>query len=304
MRYEVYLDVVFLINMLLEFVVLKLTGSIMRRKSTLFKCFLAAFTGSLLLCAALILRGMRLFAHPYIMMSVCNFLMIYIAYYRKKEKLWRLVNMTVVFYLLSFFLGGILNAVYGYTIAGYYWNEFDGTANNKIISWSFVCIGALVFFIAGKPAVFLLQKMKDTKSVYWEVTLYIGADKKNITALADTGNHLVEPISGKPVHVVEIGVISDIMNQEFTAAVKKLYENGSMDDGLYQENGIRMIPFRAVGTPNEKLLVGISVDRMKLRNHTIEYEIERPYVALYDGALAHDGSYHMLLHGGEMMRRN
>lgn len=303
MHYEVYLDVVFLINMLFEFVILRLTGSVVRRKSTLFRCFLAAFTGSLLLCAGLVLKGTRLSAHPYIMMSVCNFLMIYIAYYRKKERVYRLVQMTVLFYMLSFLLGGILNAVYGYTMAGYYWNEF-AAADNKNVSWSFVCIGALMFLAAGKQAVFMLRKMKAVKSIYWEVTLYMGADKKNITALTDTGNHLVEPISGKPVHVVEIGVISDIMNKEFTDAVKKLYENGSMDVGLYQEKGIRMIPFRAVGTPNEKLLVGISVDRMKLRNHTIEYEIEKPYVALYDGVLAHDGSYHMLLHGGEMMRRN
>ncbi len=304
MHYEIYLDVVFLINLMFEFVVLKLTGSIMRRKSTLFRCFLAAFAGSLLLCVALILRGARLLGHPFAVMTVCNFLMICIAYYRKKEKLYKLGGMTVVFYMVSFLLGGILNAVYGYTMVGYYWNTLAGTTEKKAVSWCFVCVGALIFFIVGKPAVLLLQKMKDTKSIYWEVSICMGEEEKVITALADSGNHLIEPISGKAVHVIEIGVISDMMKQEFIEAVKKLYENRIMDGGLYQENGIRMIPFRAVGTPNEKLLVGISVDRMKIRNHTIEYEIEKPYVALYDGVLAHDGSYHMLLHGGEMMRRN
>lgn len=304
MHYEIYLDVVFLINLMFEFVVLKLAGSIMRRKSTLFRCFLAAFTGSLLLCIALVLRGARFFAHPLAAMSACNFLMVCIAYYRKKEKFYKMVGMTVVFYMVSFLLGGILNAVYGYTVVGYYWNTLAGTTGKQAASWRFVCVGALIFFVVGKPAVLLLQKMKDTKSIYWEVSICMDEKEKVITALADTGNHLTEPISGKPVHVAEIGVISDIMNKEFIEAVKKLYENRIMDDGLYQEKGIRMIPFRAVGTPNEKLLVGISVDRMKLRNHTIEYEIEKPYVALYDGVLAHDGSYHMLLHGGEMMRRN
>lgn len=132
----------------------------------------------------------------------------------------------------------------------------------------------------------------------------MGEKEKKVTALADTGNHLVEPISGQAVHVIEIGVVEDIMDSEFLEAVKKFYKNGIMDTGLYRGKGIRMIPFRAVGTPNEKFLVGICIDRMKFKNHTIEYETEKNYVALYDGGLAGDGSYHMLLHGEEMMRRN
>ena len=304
MHYEIYLDVVFLINLMFEFVVLRLTGSIVRRKSTLFRCFLAAFAGSVLLCAMFVMRNAGVIRNPVAVMIVCDFSMTVIAFYRKKEKIYKMLGVTVVFYMISFLIGGILNALYGYTVVGYYWNTLGGSAADKTVSWYFVCLGALVCFVLGMPAIFMLKKMKDTTSVYWEVIIYMGKKEKVITALADTGNHLFEPISGKPVHVVEIGVISDMMKREFIDAVKKFYEKKIMDDGLYQENGIRMIPFRAVGTPNEKLLVGISIDRMKFKNHTIEYETEKPYVALYDGVLAHDGSYHMLLHGREMMRRN
>ncbi|MBE5949279.1 MAG: hypothetical protein E7261_09660 [Lachnospiraceae bacterium] len=304
MHYEIYLDVVFLINLMFEFVVLRLTGSIVRRKSTLFRCFLAAFTGSTLLCVMLVLHSAGMIRSPLTVMAVCDFLMTVIAFYRKKEKIYKILGMMVVSYIVSFLIGGILNAVYGYTVVGYYWNTLGSAVENKAVSWYFVCLGALICFILGKTVLFLLKKMKDTKSIYWEVTLCMGDSEKKVTALADTGNHLVEPISGKPVHVVEIGVISDIMKAEFTDAVKNFYDKNIMDRGLYQGNGIRMIPFRAVGTPNEKLLVGISIDRMKFKNHTIDYETEKPYVALYDGVLAHDGSYHMLLHGGEMMRRS
>lgn len=304
MHYEIYLDVVFLINLMFEFVVLKLAGSIVRRKSTLFRCFLAAFAGSVLLCAMLILRNAGVIRRPLAVMIVCDFLMTVIAFYRKKEKIYKILVIMVVFYMISFLIGGVLNAVYGYTVVGYYWNTLGSTATNKAVSWYFVCLGALICFILGMPAIFMLKKMKDTKSIYWAVTLCMGGKEKNVTALADTGNHLVEPISGQAVHVVEIGVVSDIMDSEFLEAVKKFYKNGIMDIGLYRGNGIRMIPFRAVGTPNEKLLVGICIDRMKFKNHTIEYETEKPYVALYDGGLAGDGSYHVLLHGEAMMRRS
>ena len=304
MHYEIYLDMVFLINLMFEFVILRLTGSIVRRMSTLFRCFLAAFTGSILLCVMLVLRSAGVIGCPILIMVGCDFLMTCIAFYRKNEKIYKMLGLTVVFYMISFLIGGILNALYGYTAVGYYWNTLRGSAANKTVSWYFVCLGALICFVLGMPAIFILKKVKDTTSVYWEVIIYMGKKEKVVTALADTGNHLIEPISGKPVHVVEIGVISDMMKREFIDAVKNFYEKKIMDDGLYQENGIRMIPFRAVGTPNEKLLVGISIDRMKFKNHTIEYETEKPYVALYDGVLAHDGSYHMLLHGREMMRRN
>ena len=304
MNYEIYLDVVFLINLMFEFVVLKLTGSIARRKSTLLKYFLAAFTGSVLLCMMLILRNAGVIRRPLGVMVVSDFLMIVIAFYRKREKLYKMLGITAVFYMMSFLLGGVLNALYGYTVVGYYWNTLGGPAANKAVEWYFVCFGALICFVLGMPLIFVLKKMKDTRSIYWDVTLCMNGKERKVTALADTGNHLVEPVSGHAVHVIELETAADIVDSEFLEAVKKFYKNGIMDNGLYRGTGIRMIPFRAVGTPNEKLLVGICIDRMKFKNHTIEYETEKPYVALYDGKLAGDGSYHILLHGKEMMRRN
>ena len=64
MHYEIYLDMVFLINLMFEFVILRLTGSIVRRMSTLFRCFLAAFTGSILLCVMLVLRSAGVIGCP------------------------------------------------------------------------------------------------------------------------------------------------------------------------------------------------------------------------------------------------
>ena len=304
MYYEVYLDVVFLINLILDFVLLKITGSIVKRKSTLFRCFFAAFLGSVMLCAIIVFNSDFLSKHPLVMLVICNFIITFVAYYQKKEKLYKIAGITLIFFAVSFLLGGILNAIYGYTVVGYYHGILNNTAKeNAAVPWQLVCFGALVCCFIGKPVILSVQKIKATRSIYWEAIICIDGYEKSITALVDTGNRLYEPISGKPVHVLEMDALAGILNGEFKAAVKKMYDTGIMEDGLYRKNGIRMIPFRAVGTPNEKLLVGICADRIRLKNHTIEYQIEKPYVALYDGKLAGDGSYHMLLHGGDMMRR-
>lgn len=303
MYYEVYIDLIFLINLMLDLLVLKITGSIAKRKSTLFRYFLAAALGSALLCLCILANAGFLWRHSLFAVVITTFLTVNIAFRHKKEKWYKMSCLTLLFYGVSFFLGGIINALCSYTAIGYYMRAAYNSAEEKAVSWRLVCMVALICCCIEKPVIRLVQRIKGTKSLYRDIELFKGGKEVGIRGLVDTGNHLREPISGKPVHVAEISAISAILPQKFAAAVERFYLNGIMEDGLYLDGGIRMIPFRTVGTPKEKLLVAVTIDKMKFRNHAIECEIEKPYVALYDGVLAHDASYHILLHGTEVMKQ-
>lgn len=94
------------------------------------------------------------------------------------------------------------------------------------------------------------------------------------SALLDTGNGLVEPISGKPVCVVD------------RELAEKIWED--LDEKLF-----RVIPFRSVG--GNGLLRGYEVEQI-----TVEYEgrqicLYELYLAVKDGAVSGGKRYEMIL---------
>ena len=77
----------------------------------------------------------------------------------------------------------------------------------------------------------------------YQVRLFLNEKSKEFTAMADSGNRLVEPVTGKPVSII-------------AAADAKEF--------LGEKAGVLMIPYRAVGTENG-MLPGVLFDRMVRR---------------------------------------
>ena len=76
----------------------------------------------------------------------------------------------------------------------------------------------------------------------YQVRLFLNEKSKEFTAMADSGNRLVEPVTGKPVSII-------------AAADAKEF--------LGEKAGVLMIPYRAVGTENG-MLPGVLFDRMEV----------------------------------------
>ena len=94
-----------------------------------------------------------------------------------------------------------------------------------------------------------------------------------MTALLDTGNHLTEPISGKPVSIL------------WGEAAKGL------SDGT---GGIFCVPFRTIGEENG-ILYAVRGSRMEIQMDDWRKRIEHPYIAISQKPLSQNGSYQMLL---------
>ena len=60
----------------------------------------------------------------------------------------------------------------------------------------------------------------------YRVEIDCGGRKKELTALLDTGNHLKDPISGKPVSIVSASEAGDLFQGQV---------------------GVRLVPFKTVG---------------------------------------------------------
>lgn len=108
------------------------------------------------------------------------------------------------------------------------------------------------------------------------VTLY-GADGRSVQVegLVDTGNSLKEPISGRPVAVLE----------------KKVWEE------LYPTEappGMRVIPYHSVGK-SAGILTGYPVKSMEIELGGIRRICEDVYIAIWQERLSETGAYGILL---------
>ncbi len=136
-----------------------------------------------------------------------------------------------------------------------------------------VISGIVVFMLA-------YRRLMGARHIY-DVTLTEEGENVMCRALFDTGNLLTDPVSGKPVSVVEE---TDIMKGWLEKYPQKY----------------KIIPYQSVGNEHG-LLEGIVVDELVIRKEQ-EQVVERgAVVAFYKGKLSRDGEFQMILNHSLMM---
>lgn len=105
------------------------------------------------------------------------------------------------------------------------------------------------------------------------VRLFYRGGQREFKALADSGNRLRDPVSGKPVSVVWAGDLKGFC------------------DGV---SGVVYIPYRAVGT-RSGMLPAVIFERMEIVKERKTVEIQRPVVAVTREPLSADGGFTMLI---------
>ncbi len=143
-----------------------------------------------------------------------------------------------------------------------------------------VCRRLVMGIIYLHGMVFAYGKLMGARHIY-DVTLTEEGENVMCRALFDTGNLLTDPVSGKPVSVVEE---TDIMKGWLEKYPQKY----------------KIIPYQSVGNEHG-LLEGIVVDELVIRKEQ-EQVVERgAVVAFYKGKLSRDGEFQMILNHSLMM---
>lgn len=119
---------------------------------------------------------------------------------------------------------------------------------------------------------------------YVPVALSFGQQTVNLTALHDTGNTLLDPISGQPVLVVGADVASNLTGLTRQQLAKPVETMGMIP-------GLRLIPYKTVGKSGEFLLA------MKIKNAKIGGRKSDALVAFAPHELDGTGKYQALIGG-------
>lgn len=308
----IYLDIIFIENILMNYIILFATLVIIKPKTIhqQIRLIVSSIIGSIY-AIIVYLNILTIYSNIFTKI-ILSIVMVYVAYGAKNFK--QLLRQLLVFYLVSFIFGGC-------TFALIY---FIKPENVKIHNGVFVgtypikvalIAGAVAFIIT--QIVFKINKSRlDSKNQFIDIEIFFKENVLKVKALLDSGNMLSDPISGAPVIIVEKQKLDKIIPEEFLDYIENIVGGGSkefydrkIEDREYgnteernNENKklqeylskVRMVPFMSIGKENG-MLVGIRMDKIKIKAEDTDIERKNIIVGIYNKKLTKDNKYNALI---------
>lgn len=208
MEQEVYADLYLLVNSGMDLLCLMITAALTHRKILRRRAIPAAiFGGGYALAALLIGMGGAIGVCIDVLAAA---LMCAMVFAERRQTAKGLFKVTAVYLLASFFLGGVMTALYTWL------NRLDLPLNmlgeDGISVWIFAALASVSGFLTARGGMFFGLSRK-TKSVAVEVVLM--GRGVILQAMVDSGNLLRDPMSGRCVIVADRRKLSHILPKNF-----------------------------------------------------------------------------------------
>lgn len=280
----VYIDSLFLLNLLLDYLLLRVTARICGQYVPMSRLALGALFGALYAVCAF-LPGCGFLTHPLIKI-MAGILLALIAFGGRR----RLLRLTGVFFICACALGGGVLMISLLGNSGLtYSNGIPATSLDvKVLLLS----AAGIYFVLTICMRCLGRYSKLSREVV-PVTLVLEGRSVKVDALVDTGNTLCDPLSDARVMVAEWEAVQPLFSGKFSLEERALKEPtvcAGRLSMLLGEGRVRLLPYRAVGV-EAGMLLAIRVDKALIGGE----KEERLLVALCPGKLAANGNYTALI---------
>ena len=196
----VYLDLIFFMNFFYDLLLLLTVSCVLKRKRKLRYHLLSALIGaSSIFLLFLNIKGLLLF----IMKIIVSILMCLISF--KYISIRYTLHNLLYLYMCSIILAGFLYFIdleLSYDHQGIFF-FFKGINPNIIL---LLILSPIILFIYYKSS----KKLKDTYSLYYNISVYFDDLCFNLLAFFDSGNHLFDPITHKGIIIVNKKKIQNI----------------------------------------------------------------------------------------------
>ena len=190
---KIYLDLIMLLNFFFDFILLLSVSILLRRKASISRLMLGAFIGGLSMLFLFIkINNMELF----ILKAAISIFMILISFGYKSIS-YTLKNILFL-YISSIVLGGFLyflNIEFSYKQYGLVFIN-NGYSINVVF---LIIFSPIIIYIYVKQGLLL----KTNYSNYYLINIYLNNHKYSFNAYMDTGNNLTDPITHKPVILID-----------------------------------------------------------------------------------------------------
>lgn len=289
----VYADVLFLVNFIINYILLFLTAKIARLKPIRWRLLLGAILGALY---AVFLFFPRLsFGYTALAKFLFSLAVVALTYHIHGLRLY--MKAVGIFYLVTFSLGGGVMALFQFTDIG---ASLGMVIKNGVfymqMPWYVLLLAICAVYAVIRGVWGALQNRLSRENMYVKVGILWEGREAWMDALLDTGNVLCDPLSKTPVIIAEYQKLMPVLPQSMKDAVEK---SGTVKIEEIQEPAVlerlRVIPFTSLGKEHG-MLVGFRPDSAKILENEQLKDAGNVIVGIYEKPLTRDRSYGALLH--------
>lgn len=292
--FEVYGEYLFIENLLMNWMILHLTGYFTKSQIPKYRIWIGAGIGA---CYAFILFFPSLhFMYTFIMKIVVSIFIIIVTF--SPYKIVDFFKQIATFYLISFMCGGAAFALF-------YFTDFRGMVSNGIFYIGNFTIKLLIYsgiisYILIKYCLEYIQVKISRDKIYMPIQIEVEEHTSEVKALLDTGNALSDPLSKYPVIIVEYSAIRKLLPCDVQCIFDNEREmNLDLISKIFQTSKwisrFRMIPFKSLGKDNG-MLIGFKPDSVKVEDVEETRCVKNIIVGVYMKKLSRNGEYSALLH--------
>lgn len=290
----IYIDVLFTVNLIINFLLIKACCAFISLKQNKYRIFLGAFIGA---CYAVLVFFPN-FSVLYSTISKLLISMLIIACSFPFYSIGSYLKTLLIFYVVSFGFCGCVLAVFYFSDIG---ARLGAVYSNGIfyfnLPWTILALSGLLFCISVKLFGIISRKSYTSRNLRKKLFLSFDGKTAEITALMDTGNSLVDPITLTPVIIAEYRTIKPLFSEEVNNGLERIGKDNLtwiMSEVVEKGLPARLIPFSSLGKENGMLL-GFIPDKAEICDDSGIRILEKCVIGISEKPLSKDRSYTALL---------
>lgn len=252
---EVYIDVLFLVNFMMDSLVLLIVRKILGRNATLKRILAGSAVGAFMTCLVVALPFGGSILKFFLFHLFVASLMIVVGLGAADVR--GFVESYIVLYISSFLLGGVFQWLSQYV-------------RYMSIFFAFAVVSYFIVMAIWRYIVYLRR----IDEFQCRVTFYLDGEEYSWRALIDSGNSLTDPDTGKPVCILEQSVIEPLLKRRGLAMFS-------------------FVPYSSIGNTNGELPT-VQLGRICIHRSTEKW-VDNPIIGICSQKLSSDGKYQMIL---------
>ena len=288
----IYIDVVLIENLIMNYVILFATAIILKLKIKHIRLILASLIGAVY--SILSYMSLLEMYSSIILKIILSIIIVYVAFYPPKvNQLWKDL---LIFYLTSFVFGGAAFSLI------YIIKPQEILMKNGLFLGIYplktIILGAILAFIIIITAFKIVKSKISKKDMICEIEIKLNKQEIKTKAMIDTGNLLKDPLTNTPVIVIEHTLLYDCMPKEILNNLEQIL--GGELEKIPEEirnkyiSKLKLIPFSSLGKQNGMLL-GIKSEYVNIIQKDKTSKKENVIIGIYNKSLTKKGEYRALI---------
>ncbi|WP_337194091.1 sigma-E processing peptidase SpoIIGA [Halobacillus litoralis] len=297
-----YLDAVWLLNLLMDGMILSLTQGLTRAGSSRWRMAAGALAASLIVPVTIYMPDSWLVGSAGKIIFSMGIVLTAFTF----TSLRAFFVQWVTFYFVTFAIGGSMMGVHFFLAS-----EVDVLKGAVVtfsggygdpVSWLFVAAGCPSAYVFTKWRFNQIQIHQLKYEDVYEVEMTWNGQTAVCKGLVDSGNQLIDPVSRKMVFLADPSVWKQLLAE---GELEKLTEEEVLAS-LHElpetiQSAVRLVPYQAAGISG-RLLVTLMIDQITVKTSEGPLVIKQPLVGVQHQPLTRDGLYQMLIHPHVMVK--